>query len=375
MGAIASVADPEWRPLGFVTPVIHDKLCVQGFMQNGFFPTQVVGRSSVDRPSGTGRYHGAIRLGEHWAGSFRSGASHDLGWEEPILHETLHTQFVVDNGGNKTKWAPFWVSYGGDGTHYTSELMGEQELSFEEGLGTYYGMVRNHPTGYNSVLQFLARTDERYIIESRSVLAGSAEIWNAPHTEVPKPLTLLPPSERTGSYVWRFYRWRDVPGWYLMFSESTSTAFHLLFWHKVNNNPDQAFDYIFGTSRTISHDIHQRFLTYAVNRLSLQMETYAATPPGQAAKTAGTLTSSMFPFALLDILTHFGMTEAQYKQDCDRNHPDRNPRAYTEYCARRNAVKTLVKPYLHRNPIRMQDAVDAANHYFQAADTILTPNP
>src|SRR5260370_41503553 len=49
MGAIASVADPEWRPLGFVTPVIHDKLCVQGFMQNGFFPTQVVGRSAAER--------------------------------------------------------------------------------------------------------------------------------------------------------------------------------------------------------------------------------------------------------------------------------------------------------------------------------------
>src|SRR5260370_424330 len=101
MGAIASVADPEWRPLGFVTPVIHDKLCVQGFMQNGFFPTQVVGRSAAERSGPMFAKPDSAVVAAGATGTIHTGASHDLGWEEPILHETLHTQFVVDNGGNK----------------------------------------------------------------------------------------------------------------------------------------------------------------------------------------------------------------------------------------------------------------------------------
>ena len=313
---------------------------------------------------GSDRYQGIIRLGETASVVIQGWPGGWLAWEGTILHESLHTQFV----GEKTKWGSIAITYGGDETHWTSELLGDQELPFEEGLGTFYGLTQN-AAGINAELQFLGRTDHRYALESRSVLAGDANLRSAPHREEERP---IPPNlPQTGRYLISFYRWQDVPAFYLLFSESTSTAYHLLFWKYANRNPEQALGMINASARAMWQDRKHRYPMYAVNRLSLQLEDFAATPQGQTAKTARTLTSSMFPFALLDVLTHFGMTEAEYKQEYDREYPDRNPQAYTQYWARRQAVRSLVQAHLAANPIRMDQAVAAINAYFQAPDTIL----
>jgi hypothetical protein len=323
--------------------------------------------SSHPKGDGSNRYQGIIRLGETASLVIQAWPGGWLAWEGTILHESLHTQFV----GEHTRWGSIGITYGGDASHWIEELLGDEELPFEEGLGTFYGHLHNNPSGINSVQQFLARDDHRYKLESRSVLAGTTEIWNAPHTEVERP---VPPNlPQQGRYLIRSYRWRDVPRTYLLFSESTSTAFHLLFWKYANGNPDNALSLINASARSMWNDRQKRFLGYAVNRLSLQLEDYAATPQGQAARAAGTLTSSMFPFALLDILTHFSLTDDEYKREYRRHYPDFDPEAFTHYWGRRNAVKTLVQPHLAANPIRMDQAVAAASTYFRAADTILLP--
>lgn len=321
-------------------------------------------------PAGA-RYRAQIGLGENASQLIQSPPRSWTTWEATIVHETLHTQFV----GESTKWGSIDIVYGGDRQHWKSELCGEQELPLEEGLGTFFGATHDDPFGMNDITAFFRRTNERYQIESRSFLAGTAGVWNAPHIEQAGLMSRLPPAERTGSYVIRSYKWKDVPAFYLPFSESTSTAFHGFFWRKVNNNPDQALNFIFESSKALSADRRKRYLTYVANRLALQMEAFAATPDGISARSAGTLTSSMFPFALLDILTHFDMTEAEYRAEYGRNYADRDPRAFTEYWGRRAAVRALVQPHLNSNPIRIEEAVDAAHRYFQQADTILTPGP
>jgi len=272
------------------------------------------------------------------------------------------------------KWGSTSIVYGGDHMHYTSELCGEQELPFEEGLGTYYGDTQNHPTAYTNLIADFARSNERYVLESRAVLAGTQAIWNAPHTERSLSLMSLPdPADRTGSYAVREYRWRDVPGFYLLFSESTTTGFNLFFWRTANNDPTRADQMIGTVARALARDRRKRYLTYEANRLALQMEAFAATPQGAAARTAGTLTSSLYPFALLDVLTHFGMSDPDYRADYDRHYPDAQPRAYAEYFNRRAAIRAIADPFLNSSPVRIAEAVDAVHRYCQRADAIVTP--
>jgi hypothetical protein len=327
--------------------------------------------ASVESVSG-GRYRGVIRLGELASTFFKGKPGEWKAWQGVILHEANHTEFV----GEKTKWGTIAITYGGDGTHYKSELLGDQELSWEEGLGNFFANDYNDPIGLQSVNTFWSRTDRRYLIESRSVLAGTSEVWNAPHSEEERPLTTLHNvADRTGRYVWRMYSWWDMPSWYLLFTESTSDGFHMYFARNVNDNRDQAKTMIKTALRDMWQERRKRYLTYEINRLALEMERFAGTSEGQAARASGHLTSSMFPFALLDLLTHFGMTEQKYKQDYDRNYPDRQPLAYTAYWNHRQAVRNRVLPMIQSSPIRMNDAVTALHNYFKQPATILTANP
>ena len=90
------------------------------------------------------------------------------------------------------------------------------------------------------------------------------------------------------------------------------------------------------------------------------METYNASAAGRADASR---ISSLFPFAVLDLLTHFGMTDAEYQADYRRNNADRDPRAYTEYFTRRAAVRTLVEGDIGANPIRFNEALQKIVDY------------
>jgi hypothetical protein len=321
-------------------------------------------------PASAGRYRGYVRLGELACQSFQAGAGGWRNWEAVILHETSHTQML----GDATRWGAISITYGGDDGHYVSELLGDQELPFDEGIGTFFGLVHNDPTALDNLERLFSRTDERYLVESRSVLAGTAAVWNAPHTEEARDLAeLSDPAERTGTYLWRRYRWKDVPGFYLLFAESTTTALHAAFWKHVNGNRADALTMVEASLRDATRDRRKRFPLYSANRLALQQEAFAATPAGRAARSAGRLTSSMYPFALADLVTHFGMTEDQYKGEYARHYPDREPLAFAQYWAHRARVQAVAQPFLSATPMRWSEAVAAVHGYFQQAGTILTP--
>lgn len=339
---------------------------------DGIFATATVNNKRAVWPAAsvsasgctTNDYCALIRLGELASGRIQNRPGAWMAWEGTILHESLHTQMV----GVHTKWSTVLITYGGDDSHWRSELLGDQPLSMEEGMGTFYGNMHN-AAGMVDIVNFFRRTDERYLLESRSVLAGTPALWNAPHTEEERPIPET--AAQTGRYLVRSYKWKDVPGFYLLFSESTSTAFYGMFWKYVNGNQGQALEMVNATAGAMWQSQRKRYLAYGVNRLALALEDFARTPEGQGAKRAGTLTSSMFAFALLDILTHFGMAEDEFRLEYTRQYPDRHPQAFTEYWSHRQAVKTLVQGNLNASPILIEEAIRAANRYFQESSRIL----
>lgn len=335
----------------------------------------------------SGRYLGRIAFGEMASQRIQMRPGGWLAWEGVILHETFHTQFVGSDTGSggdeKTKWGSISITYGSDEKHFFEELLGEQMLTMEEGWGNFYGNVHNDPAGQRYVIGFFNRSDDRYVLEARSVLAGDPLLFRVATRRADKV------GKNKDIDVFR-YRWLDVPGYYILFCETTAEAFHTFFYNHVNGNRNQALTMINASARSMWQwrDHMTRYPVNDVTNLSLLMEDFAATPEGAAGKTAGTLTSSMFPFALLDLLTHFGMTTEQYQREFRAGNPRRIPLAFNEYWRRRDALMARVQPFLQPNhpcpadpakpgvaqPSTCYDidgAVRSINTFFQGADTIL----
>ncbi len=309
--------------------------------------------------SGTNTFTGRIGLGEHQLHTDqvrRTGGINSI--DEVVLHESSHTQFT----GEWSKWGGVdghAITYGADGMHYFSiaELIGDQEGALNEGLATFYGYIMNN-AAYIELLNSYADAGRRYFVEARSVLAGQRELYSITDRVQDR---LSGQTYANGDPVIIFtYTWRQVPGFFLLFAESTSTAFFSIFRNSTYANMDTTMSMIRNTAQSMSASRRKRFLTYACNRLALKMEEYNASAVGSADPSK---ISSIFPFALLDLLTHFGMPDTEYQADYVRNYADRNPRAYTEYFTRRNALRTLVQSDVNASPIRFSQALQSIINY------------
>lgn len=306
-------------------------------------------------------YIGIVGLGENQLTTdqmHRTGGMRSV--DEVVLHETSHTQFISGSkwegvGGNA-------ITYGADGMHYFSdaELLADQEGALNEGLATFYGYIMND-SALQGLMTELTSNSHRYFVEGRSFLAGQRELYTSPARVQSRLMTrdaagnLVPQHYADGRDIIIFtYRWRDVPGFYILFAENTSTAFFSIFRNRSYANKDTATSMIRVTAQAMSPERRKRFLTYACNRLALSMETYNASATGRADASR---ISSIYPFAVLDLLTHFGMTDAEYRQDYTRNYADRDPRAFAEYFTRRAAIRALVQADIDASPIRFNEAL------------------
>ncbi len=324
--------------------------------------------------TGTARHQGIVGLGERWGDWWVSNVPGGLtAWEAVALHEGSHTQWV----GDFSRWGALnqeWLAYG-QGGHYNEEILGDQEAPHNEGMGTFFGRMHNNAEWTRQVTTFFNNADLRYFVDAQSIPAGWEELYRVAARRPDRMSTLnsnIVPNSANDFAIWR-YRWLDVPSFYLLFSESTPTAFYVFFWQNVNGDRNQALQMILNFAADAWDNRRRRFLLYTANHLALQMETWAATPAGQTARTAGTATSSMFPYALVDVLTHCGFSDADYQAEIRREHPPRTSRAATEYFNHRAALCTRVRPMLTASPVRIEDAVREAATYFRQAATILTP--
>jgi hypothetical protein len=318
------------------------------------------------------RHVGAIIVGEHWA-KLQIDNTQVFGWaywEAVILHEALHTQCT----GLSTKWGNVRITYGLDEQHMITEFLGAQDKAFEEGLGSFYGFAHFQPKGLAATNTFFSLTDGRYDFYDGSIPASWNDLRQAvtktePVTPIPKPVSTAQPA-RT-SYTRYLVAWLRAPGFYLLFNEWTTTGVMMYFHSRTNNDPAQAFGMIEEMSKLIVPDVRRRDLAFASNHLALQLEAFAKTAPGQAKAAAGTLTSSMFAVALVDLLTHFGMTEDEFKLEYTRANLAPKSLAIAEYWKHRAAIRALVDADIKATPIRIEKAVDAIHKYFQARPTIL----
>lgn len=317
------------------------------------------------------KYVGWVMLGEHqlqFDQSQRTGRMQSV--DEVVLHESSHTQFT----GRWTKWGAVEgkaVTYGVDGMHYLNEIIGDQAGALNEGIATFYGYLLND-SAYQELVSSLSDTSRRYFVEARSVLGGDNELRKISD----KQQSNLRNSAGNvfypnGNPVVTFrYRWKTVPGWYLLFAEGTSTAFFSLFRNHTYQNKETAYFMIREASTAMSADRIKRQLTYACTQLALRMEAYNNSTKGEADKSR---ISSMFPYALLDLLTHFGMSDSLYKKDHRRTNPEKYSKAYTEYWNHRSKVQALVQTDIDASPIRFKDALQKIKDYFKKSEMILSP--
>ena len=80
-----------------------------------------------------------------------------------------------------------------------------------------------------------------------------------------------------------------------------------------------------------------RYPSILANALASELETFAGSAAGRAAEASNTLVSSMFAYGLYDIITHFGMTEADMKSELNDNLITL-PKAFANYWAHRDAL-------------------------------------
>ncbi|MEO8199727.1 MAG: hypothetical protein ABI679_04315 [Gemmatimonadota bacterium] len=326
--------------------------------------------ATVDSVGG-GRFQGIVRLGAHAIPQFTGGAGGWKEWEEVVVHESHHTQWVNE----ATKWGSIAISYGGDGGHFEEELLGDQAVPLDEGIATFFGQVVNDPHGFTGRgLPFVADAGYRYRLESWSVLAGSLGNLTIPRIVV-STTPPAPPPTAGGQYALWGYRWRDVPGFYILFSETTGTLFHQFFWRNACTTRDPALAMILKESSAMWLGERDRYLFNGANQLALQLEAMAAAPTGPVATACGTMTSSMLPYAILDILTHFGMTDQEMQGEITRQNSRPASIASSRYLTHRAALRAAVQADLAASPIQVQQAVAKAVTYLRQPSTVLASVP
>jgi hypothetical protein len=359
-------------------------------------------------------YTGDLYLGEMAANYIISNFPGGYwAWDETVIHEFSHTQFAREYINDTTavinKWGPNGVSisYGGDAGHWGQELLADQQLPLDEGLASFWSLSRN-TASRDSLVSFLNNKDYRFYLGSHSFLTGTPQMWNSPHhviatVTIPArdasgqrivnitfpngrevKVRLVAPHIQTGAgYELRSYKWLDVPGDIVFYNEQMAQGFALLFQEFAFSNKTRAYNTIFDAARAMTLPNQRlKYPAFFANNLANSMESYARTTAGRSEETAGTLTSSLFVYALYDMFTHFGMTEESLKRELSVNFdpykPIPKPLAFDNYWAQREAVKQLACLYLEGNncqhgisTIDIRRAVEAVRNYFRDASRIL----
>lgn len=333
------------------------------------------------------RFCGRVGLGDKASAEIQAWEGGWLAWEGTVLHEVSHTQFLPDPVKRFNKWGDIGIAYGGDDGHWVSELQGDQQIPLDEGFASFWGAMHN-PGEEAELVKFFNKTEPRYRLGSWSFLTGTKEMWDAPHEvlfsgdpadvgssgySIQLDDDMVERAQGGGRYELRAYKWLDVPGKYILYNEHTSTAFFYFFWKYATIDPDYSYRMAVACAADMAgaDKLRKRYLGYAVNRLALSMEDYVNTPQGKIDREAGSLVSSMFPFALLDILTHFGMTEEEYKREYSVRYPDRHPKAFEAYWEHRQEIKNAMVPHIAFRRIDIEGAIEAAEEYLKQPDTIL----
>lgn len=331
-------------------------------------------------------YLGQVFLGERAAGKDIARPGGFRNWEGTIIHEFSHTQFLPDPEYGRNKWKSVGISYGGDQGHWFSELMADEQMALDEGLGYFWALAHNPPSA-QKLIDFLNEEDHRFLLGSRSFLTGVSAMWDSPHKiRFSGPVSSIPSWIRLvntpleGNYELREYKWLDVPGKYVMYNEQMSEAYFYLLHQYAFADKKKSYKRIYLAAQEMAKpNVHNRYPAFAANHVARNMELYAASVPGKSDASNGVLVSSMFTYGLLDMLTHFGMTEEEFKRVLRVNKSgSKLPQAFDDYWDQRASVVKAVCPHLGGNDCQngngsfdILKAAEALRDFFQDPDLIL----
>ena len=224
---------------------------------------------------------------------------------------------------------------------FTDELgRFREELWLSQGYALIEGLARS----YGAVSSMLMEEQIRNFWEDptpRYYLPASSGLWKT------KALS------QTRTYEGKYHgediqlvKWIDMPGYSLLFSESTAA----MFYSQLREQHDDGYqtlmlENIITPAVSLMHQApNQRYLTYQVAAVAHEMERFAATKKGRQMASEQGLISSMFAFALLDILTHFDLTEEHFTRTFLEPMPQPYPKALRAYFDRhREKVKEMVR--------------------------------
>ena len=116
---------------------------------------------------------------------------------------------------------------------------------------------------------------------------------------------------------------------------------------------------------------------FSINHhLAIQLEDFANTEEGQSAKRSGELVSSMLPYALLDFLTHYGMSDGEFMKLCNTYKPHQRSQAFTIYMGKyRSEFKKKLAPYMERQHKNREEGVIEIFTLLKRSEMIVHPVP
>ncbi|MCB0847682.1 MAG: hypothetical protein KDE26_30730, partial [Bacteroidetes bacterium] len=203
---------------------------------------------------------------------------------------------------------------------------------------------------------FIENPGYRYLIQETSPLAGVSALKEAPHAKK--------------DYVGvkgREYTFLNVPGYYLLFSQTTTFAFLNTFYNYAYSDNELSHHLINKAISKTWETRDNRHLMFLVNELAVQMEDFAGTKAAGKYNNADFewQSSSMLPFFLLDVLTHFDMDEAEFKRVYSNHEYERQPRAFQTYWQYRTELQELTAPHLNTSNFKIYEAMAVGHEYLK----------
>ena len=165
------------------------------------------------------------------------------------------------------------------------------------------------------------------------------------------------------------YKWQDVPGYYLLFDDNTALQYFLTFWGLGTESGAIATRMIERMAAKTAFFGQRRNLFYAASQLAIQVEDRCARTP---VRSGTKRVSSMYAFALIDMATHFGLSDERFESLYRLNTLEREPKAFKEYVARRKAVEAFVKEKTAAKPDFYAAALAVRDYFTQPATILAT---
>ncbi len=296
------------------------------------------------------RHRALVTLGERASGHIQKEPGQWLAWQGAIVHETAHTLFVHARPRAPILTAHY-AGYPRDPEDPSKwgliELWDDPDTAFEMAVCKWFGR-KNNPAALDAVETYFERRDVRYVVAEGSTLAASiaGALKHASKTVVRGPgmlgpHRLLTPSKNFGPFLIHsddlWYQFLDCMKRYTFTPKRPKMGDWIIqqILEEVRKAREKRGTTVFSP--------RQQDLASAIHVAAKELEELAW-PNGGADRAALGATSSIFPLAIVDLLTWFRYGRQEFLPLIVPRGNIQLPLAYERYWQFRAKVKELARP-------------------------------